>query len=548
MKKFNKYILLGTAAVALSACADLDTKYLGSYVSTEQKGEVLEQNPDMGTAAVTGIFSQATSIFTIASSHYDFGYPSVMMGMDHKTTDLVAKYSGYNWFRTYEAYIGTDTGIPSAQMWYYMYNQISTCNSVIASVGYEPTEQLNRFFLAQAAAVRAWDYWNLAQIYQKNYAGSESLPCVPILTDLNQDEAALNGAARATVQEVYDQILSDLNLAIEMLTGNTTNPSAVVSTQTKRLISLPVAYGLRARVYLTMHKYAEAAADAQTAIANFSGRPYTIDEVSTPGFTDMSDASWMWGLAVSETDDAVRGGSIVNFPSMMCTFAHGYCDQGGAWRWCGKKLYEYIPATDVRKYWFLDENRQNSHLTAEQTAWINSFITGTPSYGVDQSVNIMPYTNVKFNSYQGVIQQGLNASDIPLMRVEEMYYILAEGQAMSGNVETGRNTLVNFVKQYRDPSYSCTATTAADLQEEIWWQRRVEFWGEGLAWFDVMRLHKGIDRRGYAFPTAFVYVFSYEDDYNIVPIPNSEISTNKLISSDQNNPTYTSPKYVADVE
>jgi hypothetical protein len=107
---------------------------------------------------------------------------------------------------------------------------------------------------------------------------------------------------------------------------------------------------------------------------------------------------------------------------------------------------------------------------------------------------------------------------------------------------------VNFVKQYRDPSYSCTATTAADLQEEIWWQRRVEFWGEGLAWFDVMRLHKGIDRRGYAFPTAFVYVFSYEDDYNIVPIPNSEISTNKLISSDQNNPTYTSPKYVADVE
>jgi hypothetical protein len=548
MKKFNKYILLGSAALAMTSCADLDTEYLGAYVSTDQKAEVLEQNPEMGVAAVAGIFSQLSSPFTISSNHYDFGYPAVMMGMDHKTTDYISKDSGYNWFRTYEAYSGLDSSVTSFQMWYYMYTQIYSTNAVISSVGYEPTSDLNRFFLAQATAVRAWDYWNLAQIYQKNYSGSETLACVPIITEQNQSDAAVNGCSRNTVQEVYDQILSDLNIAIEMLTGNTTNPSEVVSTQTKRLISLPVAYGLRARVYLTMHKYAEAAADAQAAIANFSGRPYTIDEVSTPGFTDMSDASWMWGIAINETDYGIRGGSIVNFPSMSCTFSHGYCDQGGAWRWCGKKLYEYIPATDVRKYWFLDENRQNSHLTAEQTAWINQFCTKAPSYGADATTNIMPYTNVKFNSYQGVIRQGLNASDIPLMRVEEMYYILAEGQAMSGNLEAGRKTLVDFVQKYRDPSFASTATSVEGLQEEIWWQRRVELWGEGLAWFDVMRLHKGIDRRGYGFPTAYVYVFDYSEKYNIVPIPYDEVTTNKGISSDQNNETYSTPTPVEDVE
>jgi hypothetical protein len=548
MKNFNKYILLGAATVALSSCADLDTEYLGSYVSTEQKSEVVAQDPEMSLAAVTGIFAQTFNIFTLGSSHYDFGYPALMMGFDHKTTDYISKDSGYNWFGSYEAMVGLDTSVTSFQTWYYMYSQIYSDNAVVASIGYEPTDDLNRFFLAQALGTRAWNYWNLAQIYQKNYSGGETLACVPIITEQNQDVAAVEGCARNTVQEVYDQILSDLNIAIDMLTGNSTNPSAVVSTQTKRLISLPVAYGLRARAYLTMHKYAEAAADAQAAIANFSGRPYTIDEVSTPGFTDMSDASWMWGVAISETDYGIRGGSIVNFPSMSCTFSHGYCDQGGAWRWCGKKLYEYIPATDVRKYWFLDENRQNSHLTAEQTAWINQFIKGDPSYGEDATTNIMPYTNVKFNSYQGVIKQGLNASDVPLMRVEEMYYILAEGQAMSGNLEAGRSTLVNFVRQYRDPSFTSTATSAEGLQDEIWWQRRVEFWGEGLSWFDVMRLHKDVDRRGYGFPTAYVYQYSYSSEYNIVPIPYAEISTNKLISSDQNNKSFSQPTPVPDEE
>jgi hypothetical protein len=104
------------------------------------------------------------------------------------------------------------------------------------------------------------------------------------------------------------------------------------------------------------------------------------------------------------------------------------------------------------------------------------------------------------------------------------------------------------VRQYRDPSFTSTATSAEGLQDEIWWQRRVEFWGEGLSWFDVMRLHKDVDRRGYGFPTAYVYQYSYSSEYNIVPIPYAEISTNKLISSDQNNKSFSQPTPVPDEE
>ena len=41
-------------------------------------------------------------------------------------------------------------------------------------------------------------------------------------------------------------------------------------------------------------------------------------------------------------------------------------------------------------------------------------------------------------------------------------------------------------------SYGNSSTSA--FQNEVWWQRRVELWGEGFATFDIKRLNKGIIR------------------------------------------------------
>ena len=78
------------------------------------------------------------------------------------------------------------------------------------------------------------------------------------------------------------------------------------------------------------------------------------------------------------------------------------------------------------------------------------------------------------------------------MRVEEMYLIKAEGEAMSGATAAAKQTLNNFVRTYRDPAYASLATDAKGIQDEIWMQRRVELWGEGLSYFDIMRLRKNL--------------------------------------------------------
>lgn len=533
MKKINKYIALGLGALTLASCESLDTKYQGYYVTAEQKQEVLELNPSMALAGVTGCAAAFSNYETVYAQHFDFGYPSIMIGLDLQGVDMVCDNSGYNWFSYWEAFSSpTPNGTPSSMAWYHLYDQIYACNSVAATIDEDTDDNQLMFYRAQAMAIRAFDYWVLAQTYQFNYKGNESKPCVPIVTEKNTQEAAENGNPRATVQAVYDQILSDLDGAIDFLTKTTLTPEQVIDSKPKRLVSLATAYGLRARVYLTMHEYAKAAADAQNAISAFGGQPYSIAEVSVPTFTSLDDHAWMWGVAISENDRVVTSG-IVNWPSMVVTFCgNGYVSVG-AWKYCNSLLYNQISRNDVRKGWFLDENLTSPNLSKQQQNYINEF-------GDD----MFPYTNVKFNSYQGVVGQSTNANDIPLMRIEEMYYILAEAQAMSGNVQGGVETFKNFVTTYRNPSLSIqdeASLTPAQAQELIYQDRRVEFWGEGLSYFDLMRLNKGVDRRGSNYPAAFT--FNIDPTYGclIYCIPQGEINGNPGISNSDNNDSVDRP-------
>ena len=89
----------------------------------------------------------------------------------------------------------------------------------------------------------------------------------------------------------------------------------------------------------------------------------------------------------------------------------------------------------------------------------------------------------------------------------------------------------------------CEATTAEEVQEAIWNQRRIEFWGEGLSWFDIKRLNKGVNRLGGGFPETAVFNFEPNAPELILRIPHSEEQYNKLIV---NNPSVAVPQPIPD--
>jgi len=533
MKRINilAYALLGV--LFISSCVNMDTYPEGSTVTSEQKANIVKADPSKAAAGVNAIFAQFNQYMGVTGSrHNDIGYPSIMLFTDADGMDMVSQDNGYNWIGNGLDYADhIITSYETQIIWNTLYKMIYAANTVIAGIK-DPQEPETKYNLAQGLAARAFEYWILAQLYQFNYADHKSSPCVPIVTDENSNDVAINGAARSTVEEVYAQIMSDLNKAVTYL------DEAGIKPADKRYIAADVAYGLRARVNLTMENWSAAAADAQKAIEKAQARglyPYTIAEASTPAFMDSKDHNFMWAIVVAETDRVVTSG-IVNWPSHMGSFNYGYCWYAGG-QHINKALFNTIPTTDARRGWWTDENCYSPNLTEEMDYVINSY------------VEYDPYVQVKFAPYKNEMYCEVNANDIPLMRVEEMYLIKAEAEAMQNQGAAAKNTIEGFVQTYRDPAYTFTASTQQAMRDEIWRQRRIELWGEGLSWYDIMRMKKDVDRRGCGYPDATSVLWIKSGDNALLwRLPEKEINANPALTEADNNPAVAKPTPVEDID
>ena len=467
------------------------------------------------------------------STHNDFGLPAMMLYLDSRGADMVAEDVGYNWFSHAVRYTDTGaSGYPTHIAWRSLYRNIREASSVIKQFGAQESDPILRAYLSQAYALRAFDYFYLAQIYQHTYVGNEDAPCLPIVAEDNMEQEYTAGIERASVREVYAYILENLDKAILLLEGNS------IAFPDKGLISLQAAVALRARVHLVMNNWQAALNDAQQVIASGAAIPYTMEQVSKPGFNDIDDASWLWGVKVEENDNAVLTG-LLNLPSHLCSMTgYGYATTDpGVQRRISKALWVSIPYTDVRKGWWVDENLQSPLL-------VNAY-GEAQAEEIPHAANMAPYTNVKFGPYNDEPLNATNAQDIPLIRIEEMHLIVAEAQAMLGNTAEAVTTLNNFVSTYRDPAYRCTATTAEQVQEAVWQQRRIELWGEGQAYYDLMRLKKPVDRRGAGFQSSYVFNIPEGDAIRIYQLPSTEMNGNPALVQ---NPEFAAPQPVEDFE
>ena len=118
------------------------------------------------------------------------------------------------------------------------------------------------------------------------------------------------------------------------------------------------------------------------------------------------------------------------------------------------------------------------------------------------------------------------------MRVEEMILIQVEGLAKSGQTAEAVALLEDFVQTYRDPSYSVD-DGGRSLEDEIWFQRRVELWGEGFSNSDTRRLNKPLVRFHEGAPSnvpeAFRFNMTADDGWWLMRFTSAEMNTNLAI-------------------
>lgn len=88
-----------------------------------------------------------------------------------------------------------------------------------------------------------------------------------------------------------------------------------------------------------------------------------------------------------------------------------------------------------------------------------------------QFANLPAYANLKFHPAEGetATYSVGNVTDIPMMRVEEMYLIEAEATAHA-DASAGLQLLKTFMAK-RDPEFSTSAVSSADVVEEIIWNK-----------------------------------------------------------------------------
>lgn len=520
--KIYKISTMVLGGLMLASCSDIDEQiYSGGAFSKEQSQDIVNAIPTRVEATFNGMFTfmgnPAQNYGTRFSNQRadDFGFIMMALSQDFEGADMIGADNGYNWFSAACEYSSRTPSYANPYIRYVTpYTLIGMVKDILATIP-EDTEDASLINMkAQAKALRAYSYLSLAPYFQGSYETSKDKPCVPVLSDT----VDVTNNPRATVEQVYNVIVEDLTWAIDHLDETRSS---------KAYVNANVAYGLRARAYLAMGKGAEAAADAEKAMQGYE--PASIAEVSVPTFCDMEEHNWIWAIDI--TDDQANYYGYATAPSWLSSLCgDGYGAACGTTAMINKLLWDKIPATDVRKGWWIDENLHSPNWA--DLTWGTAKGDEIANLVLDDGskVALPPYTNIKFGMKSGV-GSTLNNNDWPLMRVEEMILIQAEGYAISGNEAKAKEILTNFVKTYRDPSY--TIPSGRTLRDEIWFQRRVELWGEGFAVSDARRLNKPIVRfhgpntTNYA--DAFQFNIAADDGWLNMRFPQSEKDNNSAI-------------------
>jgi len=517
--KLNRYIAMTLAGATLFACSDIDEMVpQGGTLLETQVQETNNAAPSRVEAQFSGMYSklgEPLAIFGSSGRPDDYGFIMMAFSNDLEAADMVTANNDYNWFSTCMELSSRNPDYANPYVRYASpYNQIAAANDIIKALPADSEEAEVLYKLGQARAMRAFAYLNLAPYFQRNYQIAADEPCVPIVTETTTD---FTNNPRASVKDVYTLIVDDLTYAIEKLEGFVRPDKAKIDQQ--------VAYGLRARAYLDMGMWAEAASDAEKAMEGYT--PATIEEVSKPFLYDLTEHNWLWGYDM--TIDMASVFTYATSSSWVRSFSgDGYAPATATYSKINNLLYNKIPATDVRKGWWVDENLHSPLL--QNVSWDGATGDDVAALFIEiVKEPFEPLTNVKFGMY--TYGSTTNEEDWPFMRVEEMILIQAEGYVRGGNEPKGKQILEEFVKTYRDPSYSADAG-GRTLVDEIWFQRRVELWGEGFSNADTRRLNKPFVRfhdSNSNMPEAFRFNLKADDPHLLMHFCKSETNTNLAI-------------------
>lgn len=503
--KIKVYSAILAAALVFTGCSKefLETEPT-DVISSDQIADASEINPDLQAANIGGIYS---TMYAAASGgttgHTDFGQKGYDIYTDMLSSDMVLAGLTYGWYSTLSRMQATTdyTTNENYQPWRYYYTIVFSANNVIDQLGGNdviPESDELRHYMGQAKALRGYAYYYLAQLYANEY--DPSVPMLPIYTDTASPNQPLSSG-----QEVYAQIISDLNSAIELL-GDFTRSE-------KNQVDQWVAKGLLAYTYAAMGENDQVVQITDDIISNGGFTIMSAEEVvgtvdpesvsdATPlglatggGFNDVNTPGWMWGVDLT-LDSSL---DLVSWWGQIDIFTYSYAFVGDE-KAIDIGLYNAIPEGDVRKGQFVPVFDDNQYLP------VNKFYVPGRTLGGQRYIE----------------------TDYVYMRVAEMYLLHAEASAKAGDEAGAREALAVLLNERLDDVTYINSLGGQALQDEIYLQTRIELWGEGKSYLAMKRNEATIVRGSnhLTFPGTSI---PYNDNRLTFEIPEAEVINNPEI-------------------
>lgn len=476
MKKNIYKLLLGSLLLLLFSCSE-------DFLETKPTDSVNPSNalssPENMMVALNGVHRTmfAQNEFEDWSSYAGESY--ILPLLELNAGDMLFSAEGNGWFLKHTKWQST-TSARSREVgyvWQQYYYIIGSVNAIINSAeGMVSTKKLNTI-LGQAHAYRAFAHHRLVSLFGKNpkYGNSKSDLGVPIML---QTKAPFQGQARASVADVYKQCEEDITKAIDYLSKGEDVPN-------KSHISLRVANGIAARIALTKMDYEKAAKYAKAAR---KGLKLMTESEYKSGFNSVDNPEWMWGghIIPDQTN------YYYSWFYYIGTNNNGSQNRSNPKK-INKNLYKLISDSDFRKDMWLPKAPNSSAGWKEDVNYktkkefYKARAEVIKKYHMTSKFYTHPYMSVKFLNKDGAT---INPDDVLYMRVAEMYLIEAEALAHTNAAEAVK--LIEEFGKSRDNSYSVNGR-GLSLIEEIKVQRRIELWGEGHRWLDLLRYDEGLD-------------------------------------------------------
>ncbi|MCJ8208948.1 RagB/SusD family nutrient uptake outer membrane protein [Mucilaginibacter sp. RS28] len=490
-KNILNYMLAASIAIGASACKKgLDLNPISQATTTNSFNTA-----DDAEAAITGVYN------TFSSQDY-YIWDNVYYG-DVRSDN---HYSGGDnqEFNQLDLLNISPTNSKVYGDWAALYNAILKANLVLQKVpaitDAKLTATRKNQIIGEAAFLRAFNYYQLVI----NWGG------VPlVLTPISTTDPSETNTARASVTQVYDQIVSDLQTAVNNLPDTYGSDASV----NKARATKGAANALLAKVW------------AQRPDRDYNKVLTYCDAVinSPAGYALVTNYSDLWDAAHYNSSESIlevqfNGTTISNWspglllpPSITNT----------TWR-------KFItPSRDLAKAFDAqgDVVRKNQSILFENAPWADEYWSTKVGGSVPFSYKWRNFVN------------GNSISRQYLLRLADIILLKAEAQNALGRPAEAATTL-NIVRK-RAGLQNTTATTQADMALAVENERRLELTQEAQRWYDLVRYGRAETVMNNLVETNLVtgqrVNYNMTKEKELLPIPQTELNRNPALKQ---NPGY----------